>query len=242
MESNLRIAICDDEERMADITKSRVENLLEELEITDYELHVYHSGMELVKWEKIPDLLLLDIDMPKITGFQVMETFVTLEHEPLVIFLTGHEGYALEGYNYRPFGFLIKTMDDEKFKKEVGQAIKKIRTFEKVMLKGDDGNYFIINMHDITHIKAYASESQVCLRKREIVDTKTLKMWEESLPKDLFLPVNRSCLINLNYLAEIQKDTVILANNERLSLSRRRKKGLEDAYRKFIRLKGRGVL
>lgn len=168
--NKLCIAICDDDEEIADKTEKQVEKVLKELGVINYEIDVYFDGRELIKWEKVPDLLLLDIEMPGINGFQVTETFVALEKEPLVIFLTSYEKYVPEGYRYRPFDFVIKSKDGENLKKAIGRAVKKIltvKTVETVILKNRKGESKVIEVSRISYIKADAGDSYVYVKDEE---------------------------------------------------------------------------
>lgn len=239
MIGKLYIAICDDHKVIADMTKDRVEKLLKELCVTQYGLDVYYSGTELVKWEKAYDLVLLDIDMPELSGFDVAERLSKLKKKPLIIFLTNYKDCAFQGHDYRPFGFLSKDCADERFNRLVSEAIKKIMTVETVILKDKGGKFKVIEVKEINRIKADAGDSYVYVKGEEYFDRRTLKIWESILPVGTFYRIEKSYLINLEHLAKFESRSVTLKNRITLPLGIRKKKGLIAAYHEFIRMKER---
>lgn len=105
----MRIAICDDEKRICDILAEKVAKICPEAEII-----TFTSGEELLAADKLPDILLLDIWMPEMSGMDVAKTLRDRDWRKILIFVTGEESQVFSSFDLHPFHFLVKPFADEK--------------------------------------------------------------------------------------------------------------------------------
>ena len=105
----MRIAICDDEKRICDILAEKVAKICPEAEII-----TFTSGEELLAADKLPDILLLDIWMPEMSGLDVAKTLRDRDWRKILIFVTGEESQVFSSFDLHPFHFLVKPFTDEK--------------------------------------------------------------------------------------------------------------------------------
>ncbi|MBO5597170.1 MAG: response regulator [Oribacterium sp.] len=105
----MRIAICDDEKRICDILAEKVAKICPEAEII-----TFTSGEELLAADKLPDILLLDIWMPEMSGLDVAKTLRDRDWRKILIFVTGEESQVFSSFDLHPFHFLVKPFADEK--------------------------------------------------------------------------------------------------------------------------------
>jgi|GEM_PF-1319730 len=235
----LRIAVCDDEKVLVDLAKEKVEHALEIVGIEDYQVDVYQCGKKLTESGGVYDLVLLDIDMPEMDGFQVTEKLSEMEKKPLVIFWTGYKDRVFDGHNYRPYVFLSKDCADERFNRVVGDAVRKITMVETVILKAKDERRVVINVEDIMYIQAHANESYVYVEEM-FTSKQNLVTWQKESPVGMFFQSHKSYLVNLMHVKGFNKEEIILKNGMKVPLSTRNASKVKAAMNEFLRIKGRG--
>lgn len=157
-----------------------------------------------------PDLVFLDIEMPEITGIELLSNIV---NPPKVIIVSAYEQYALKGYELNVIDYLLKPVSFERFLKSVNRVhdiIKKeaAGNQEKYIFVKSDKLLKKINLKDILFIESL--ENYVIIHtvsSKEIVYT-TLKHIQESLSGENFIQVHRSYVINPYYVKSIEGNLV----------------------------------
>jgi len=191
-----------------------------------------------------PDLVFLDIQMPKMNGFDMLRKIGTVDFE--VIFTTAFDQYAINAIRISALDYLLKPVDDE----DLAAAIAKCRDrltvkkpeerFENLFnnllnknpldktlaLSASDGISFI-KMSDILRVEANGRYAKFYLLNKEtILVSKTLGDYEQVLSANQFFRIHDSAIINLNHIKKyIRGDggTVVLSDNTELDVARRRK-------------------
>jgi DNA-binding LytR/AlgR family response regulator len=172
------------------------------------------------------DVIFLDIHMPDFTGFDFIQT---IKNPPQVILVTSDKNFAIEAFEYECIvDYLVKPITEERFEK----AIQKLKTakesaskkaiIQDEILPPDTAHEFYINI-DRRLIKIEMSSVNVVEAKGDYIliktDTKnytvhsTLKKIEDKLPKDLFLKVHRSFIINTKKIIDIEDNSVLIAKD-----------------------------
>jgi len=241
MKNELRIAICDDEKIMTDVIERELEQLLQVIEVTNYHLDTYHSGMELLQSGKDYHLVFLDIEMPEIDGFSLAEKLNRLKKKPMIIFLTNHRDLAAKGYYVSAFRYLTKPLEMELFQEAVSSSVKKLISFHKIIVKSK-GKEMIVDVNEMTHIEAdgtggcYFYIGDKFFNKEE-----SLKYWEKTLPEGMFVKTHKSYLVNLRHIKQINdKKVLCLSSGKEIPLAAREYKKVNNAFHEFIRIQGRG--
>lgn len=206
-------------------------SIRELLEANDYKVFAASDGVEGVDLAKeiSPDLIICDVMMPKMTGYQVFESLKNDDSFNMVpfIFLTAkaeltdiREGMDLgvDDYITKPFRAqsLLKAVQIRLEKFEAVQKSKPgIDTADtkKTLLTENDRLFITVNnkpqilrIGDILCIKAEGEYSNVILVSgTQMLLRKLIKQWEEQLPENLFLRIHRSTIINLNQIEKIEK-------------------------------------
>ncbi|AUC15474.1 DNA-binding response regulator [Tenacibaculum sp. SZ-18] len=172
------------------------------------------------------DLIFLDIHMPDFTGFDLIQT---LKNPPKIILTTSDAKFAIDAFEYECIvDYLVKPITLKRFQKAIEKAKKistKIPVQEVTSLNGEakeEESQLYINIDrrlikiEIPSIYLVEAKGDYILIK---TDTKnytvhsTLKKIEEKLPKDLFLKVHRSYIINLKRIIDIEDNSVLIAND-----------------------------
>lgn len=200
------------------------------------------NGFEGVKsiTQHQPDLIFLDIQMPKINGFEMLELLPSL---PSVIFTTAFDEYALKAFESNAIDYLLKPFSQERFNVAVEKWKKnnntsKYNNLQQLVDSGtkqpDEKNRIVVRngtdirivpIENIVYIEAYDDYVKIFTKDSYYLKKKTMNYYEETLDPTIFFRAHRSFIINLQELTKIEsleKNSyiAILKNNKRIPLSR----------------------
>lgn len=196
------------------------------------------EGVKAIAQHK-PDLIFLDIQMPKINGFEMLEL---IEQPPAVIFTTAFDEYAIKAFESHAIDYLLKPFSKERFDKAVQKwlsqrqaTVEKNKTLiqeeirqpeerNRVVVK-ESGNIRIIPVEEIQYIEAYDDYVKIFTVKEMFLKKKTMSFYEQSLDASQFVRVHRSFIIQLNQITRIEpleKDThlALLKSGAKIPLSK----------------------
>jgi two-component system, LytTR family, response regulator len=195
------------------------------------------EGVKAIAQHK-PDLIFLDIQMPKINGFEMLEL---VENPPSVIFTTAFDEYAIKAFEAHAIDYLLKPFSKERFDKAmmkwmtlrksdtvtpvtIPETIRQPEEKNRVVIK-EGGNIRIIPVHEILYLEAYDDYVKIFTAKEMFLKKKTMSFYESTLDPAQFVRVHRSYLIQLAQLTRIEpleKDThvALLKNGTRIPLSK----------------------
>lgn len=197
------------------------------------------------------DLLLLDIEMPNGSGFDLLES-IKDDIDFKIIFITAYHEYALKAFRYSAVDYLLKPINPEDLQAAIKKAkpgtemdspekiealieniSKKGTRFEKIALASMEGLVFV-NLDDILYCESQDNYTQFFLKDgQRIMVSKTIKHFEEVLDSDKFFRVHRSNIINLKYIDKYVKGEggyVVLKQGARIPVSRRRKESFLQLF------------
>ncbi len=181
-------------------------------------LHTFEdavSGAEFLTKNKI-DLLFIDINMPDITGVDLVRT---LTDKPMVIFTTAHKNFAYEGFELQALDYLLKPIDHKRFAAAVDKAVEyyKYKTGEAT---GDDECIYVhseyrtikINLKDIEYLESMQDYVKIYMlnNPKPVLTLQTLKSILEKLPEKQFTRIHRSYAIALKQVKSIHNRKVQL--------------------------------
>lgn len=172
------------------------------------------------------DLLLLDIQMPKLSGIEFLKT---LKNPPMVIFTTAYSEYALEGYSLDIIDYLVKPIPFERFLK----AVQKANDFFVLKQKAEvnpqtQPDYFFIkcdhkfekvNYSDVLYVEAMQNYCIIHTVERKMITYITFSGLESQLPTDRFLKVHKSFLVSLNKIKAVESNEILIGS-ARIPISR----------------------
>ncbi len=178
------------------------------------------------------DLVFLDIEMPRVSGFDLLDD---MTHKPQIIFVTGKTKYAYKAFDYDAIDYLRKPVEKDRFLNAVHKALVsyKLRNEE-----GFDYEDFIfvksnlkkrkVFLSDLNYIEALGDYVKLVTPFDSLVVLSTMKAFEQSLPKDRFLRIHKSYIVNLDKVQGYNSKQIEL-ENQSLPLSRNRKTDLIKA-------------
>lgn len=212
--------IIDDEEMARAIMMQFIANY------TDIEvLADFSNAIEAIKFlnQNEVDLIFLDIHMPNFTGFDFIQT---IKNPPHVILVTSDRDFAIEAFEYECIvDYLVKPITEDRFLKAIQKAVslKPNTPIKNIKSKKEDNaNEFYVNidrrlikieMASVNIVEARGDYIHIKTEGKNYVVHSTLKKIEEKLPKDLFLKVHRSFIINTNKIIDIEDNSVLIAKD-----------------------------
>jgi two-component system LytT family response regulator len=197
------------------------------------------QGVKAIMQHK-PDLIFLDIQMPKINGFEMLEL---LDSTPSVIFTTAFDEYAIKAFEANAIDYLLKPFSKERFDLAIKKWNEKKNTSSEKNIQSllvnttkqpDERNRIVVKngsdirivpMVDVMYIEAYDDYVKIFTKDTYYLKKKTMNYYEQVLDSTHFFRTHRSFIINLQELTKIEpleKNTyvVLLKNGKRIPLSR----------------------
>jgi two-component system LytT family response regulator len=211
------------------------------------------KGIEAINKYK-PDLVFLDIEMPHMNGFDMLEQFDKLFFD--VVFCTAYDQFAIRAFKYSALNYLLKPIDPEDLKETIRRIEEKKTTpskeqlellfqnikqtvkpaTQRIALTTGDGMIFVPTQ-DILYCQAESNYTSVILAGgKKIVVSKVLKEIDEALSGPDFFRVHNSYLINLNQISKFVRGDggyVIMADGATVSISRSRRQEFMELFEKF---------
>lgn len=206
-----RVLIVDDEPLAQDVLETYILKI-PELEVAGKCKNVIEAYHFLQK-EK-PDLVLLDINMPEISGIDFLKG---LTDKPAVIFTTAYAEYALDGFDLNAVDYLLKPFSFPRF----FQAIQKFLSLapadthpapppaEKAVFLKSDGKYIRINLEELCFVEGLKDYVRIWTTSRKIIVYTKMKSLEAQLSQNPeFMRINKSYIVNLNFIEEVEGNFV----------------------------------
>ncbi|MEZ4953492.1 MAG: LytTR family DNA-binding domain-containing protein [Saprospiraceae bacterium] len=189
------------------------------------------EALTFIKKENI-DLVLLDINMPKLSGVSLMRA---LKNPPMVIFTTAYPEFAIEGYELEAIDYLLKPFSFERFQTSIYKVRNKLKLHdgenmtsqEHIYIKSDK-KLFRVLFDDIIYLEAYGDYVKVYTKEKMLLTKQKLAILTKELPIKQFIQIHRSYVISIKAIDFIEGNTVLVAGNK-LPISVGQKQTVLDA-------------
>jgi two-component system LytT family response regulator len=210
------------------------------------------SGLKAIQ-ELKPDLVFLDIQMPKLTGFELLDL---LDNPPLIIFSTAYDQFALKAFEKNAVDYLLKPYSRERFEQAVDKALLALRSgnqennpIRSVIDAVDEQpdllsriavkirhKVHVIPVQDIRYLEADGDYVTIHTEKDKFLKEKTMKYFEIHLDPARFIRIHRSTIINVDFMDKIEyydKESyaVLMKDGAKLKASTSGYKVLKDALK-----------
>lgn len=216
----MKVIIIDDETPARDIVKNFLSNH------SDVEICAeYSDGFSALKGikEHNPDLIFLDVQMPKITGFEMLEI---MDDYPEIIFTTAYDQYAIEAFSKNAVDYILKPFSKDRFNQALEKARIKITANSKIkdnisikkiantiaenheillrIVVKKRGNIHVIPVSDITHIEAQDDYVMIHTEADRFLKENTMKYYESHLDSQQFVRVHRSFIVRVDEVKRLE--------------------------------------
>jgi len=225
-------------------------------------IHEAKNGREAVEAIRTtrPDLVFLDVQMPEMDGFAVVQE-VGAERMPAVVFVTAHDKYAIQAFEINAIDYLLKPVTEERFAKALARSKAQMQSKQSVepnrqilslletlaaprsalkrLAIRSAGKTIFVDVEDIDWIEAAENYVQLHAGRAEHLLHVTMNTLEKSLDAALFLRIHRSTLVNLDRIRELQPIfhgdyQVKLSDGTELTLSRNYREKLLEPLGQFF--------
>ncbi len=220
----IRIAICDDDRNMVMQNEEIVKNTLQACGI-GYEIVTYTRSSNLLsdiaEDQFFYDLILLDIEMPEVSGMELAGKIKEYLPNVKIIFITSHVEYAIDAYELSVFRYVPKSNVKERLEAAVADASK--------LLELEAGQEYTIQTNnrlerirykDILYIVRDGKNAEIVSNTSTSKVRKSLQQVYEELDAPEFIFIERGCIVNIIHIMKIQDGMVYLKNQEMLPISR----------------------
>jgi two-component system, LytTR family, response regulator len=238
----LRVLIIDDEASSRSALRQKLENYCENVTVMT-EAENGEEGLEAIE-EHRPDIVFLDVEMPRMNGFVMLQHLRQRDFE--LIFTTAYDHYAVQAIRFSALDYLVKPVEVAELRSAVERArikrtdpqtdkrienllynISEAREIKsRIAVPAQDGLLFI-NISDIIYLEAESNYTFIYLiQEKRITVSRTLKDFEELLPASLFIRIHHSYIINKKAVQRYIKGEggqVVMSNGRSLDVSRRKK-------------------
>lgn len=234
----LNIAICDDSKSDAIAARDVILKTAKDLHIkaeVDYYLSAAEVENKLLKKKEPLDILILDIDMPQISGLELAERLRASNLNLLIIFLSNHEEFVFKAIEFQPFRYIRKIKLESEMPLAIRSAAKIIeaKRDKQIVLNTEDGEMRIM-ISEIMYFQTEKRKISVHLKNgKNILAGKTVSEMIDIINKESFIMIHRSCVVNSDYVNNISNGIVILDNDEKLIVSRTRYKEVKQQLLKL---------
>lgn len=168
------------------------------------------------------DLIFLDINMPKLSGFDFLKT---ISNPPKIIVTTAYKEFALEGYELNISDYLLKPFSFDRFVKAINKTTSNLITqknkpekasnseteTQSLFIKGDK-KYHQIYFKEILYIEAYGHYCKIHLVDQMILSNEKISSYEKLLPKTNFIRCHKSFIISKNKIKEIEGNRITISS------------------------------
>lgn len=199
------------------------------------------------------DLLFLDIQMPGLNGFEVLEQLEP-ENIPTIIFVTAYDKYALKAFDVHAVDYLLKPFDDDRFAEALTHAKQIMKGSDEKMLRDklldlvshvstdskvierfvvkSAGKMYFVNAVDVVRIKADGKYIELYANEKKHLIRETMQNIEKKLDPEKFIRVHRSVIVNVDHVKEIRhfyknEYSFLMSNGEKLNSSSTYRKNLD---------------
>lgn len=222
----IQIAIVEDNNAHAEVLKNHLKSYEQEHSVF-FQIYTFKDGADILSnYTAEYDIIFLDIQMKHIDGMKTAEKIRTVDENVSIIFVTSSMQYAIQGYQVDALGYIVKPVSYLAISQILKKAIKRIQKkqtadFLPIAIEGGQIRLFL---NQIYYIESQRHNVSIHTEKGTFLTAGPLKKLEEELISKNFFKCHNAYLVNLHHVVRISQNTVILSENQELSLSRTCKK------------------
>lgn len=222
----MKIAIIDDEQHWIELAKKQSMEYWKQ----DVEIFTYLSGKTFLEVREEFDLILMDIEMPKMDGFDTIKEYRKWSNRGILLILTTHTEMSRKGYQVDAFRYIDKLQMREELKEAFASAQLRLQSEKRVSLSIKNVGEIEIPLKKIIYFEVELRALKLHTDTDVFVCVEQISKMEKRLKEDGFFMPHRSCLLNFQWVQSFTNDEIIMKNGDKLNLSRRKYKEWKTTY------------
>ncbi len=229
-----RIAIVEDESDFREQMKNYLKYFEEENHVS-FKLSEFEDGADILRnYQKEYDVILLDIEMPKVNGMEAAEKIREMDEDVVLMFITNMAQYAIRGYSVGALDFVMKPITYYTFSMKMKRALKRVAKKEQklIILNLTDG-IRALEIKQIYYVEVQNRMLHYHTDEGEIVVRGTLQSVEEVLKPYPFAKCNHWYIVNLMHVKEVNKNMAVVGPHQ-VEISRRNKAAFLKALTEYM--------
>lgn len=228
----MKIFICDDEQEMLEKITAQVHKACLAAQTSHF---LSGEALLQVMENEEPDVVLLDIDMPGISGLEVADCMNQHEKKCLLVFVTAHDELVYDSLKFHPFAFVRKNYMEKELPEVLIDCEKELASKEKRFHFRSEGGDYFVSLSDIYYFEAEGNYLSVHLDKENHRIRSTMTMVESSLQGDGFLRIHKGFLVNQEHIKTVMSEEILMENGEKLPVGKAYAKDAKNLILKYMR-------
>lgn len=233
-----KIAVCDDEEVIAEQISSMIKK-----ELTNSDIEQFFSGEELLAQNERFDIYFLDIQMEQLTGIETARRLRKQDESCVIVFITGVKEYVFDAFDVAALHYLIKPVQEEKLKEVLKRAVKEIEknrhsqsnstVNRQIFIKTRDKS-ITVNVSDILYFENEMRKIIVHTKQDTVTFYGNMADMENRTGVG-FYRCHRGYLVNMAYIAEYDAENIYLSNGDKVYLAKEKYQDFVQQYMRYLR-------
>lgn len=237
----MQIAVCDDERETRNMLAEKIERFY-----PNAELLLYQSGEELLRADRQPDILFLDIQMAGKDGMETARELRRRKQKTILIFVTALDNYVFEAFDVGAFHYLVKPFDNGKFAEVLFNAVKQHEEQKKLENTAREretpnltittgGQHFTVDLEEIVYAEVFDRKVIIHTMDADIEYYGKMKDLEQKAGDDFYRP-HRAYLVNFKYVRRYDAATIYLKKGQAL-MAKQNYKEFVKRYLRYVQKK-----
>ena len=234
MINTMKIAIVDDDSVFMDEVKDIIVERINKIGINDFLISTFSSPEQLLVDIHSFDLLIIDVEINQYNGISICNQIRNSNVDILIMFISSYTTYVFNSFTVSPFSYILKK--DLKYKgiSEIDRCLQFYMNKKKILKISSFGIEYSLVQRDITVISKMRDKCIFYYNDKQFESRMNLKDILMDL-SPFFVQINKSDIINLNFVSYIYKDEVTLNSEEKYYISRRKIKDVHEKWMQFLR-------
>ncbi len=234
MINTMKIAIVDDDSVFMDEVKDIIVERINKIGINDFLISTFSSPEQLLVDIHSFDLLIIDVEINQYNGISICNQIRNSNVDILIMFISSYTTYVFNSFTVSPFSYILKK--DLKYKgiSEIDRCLQFYMNKNKILKISSFGIEYSLVQRDITVISKMRDKCIFYYNAKQFESRMNLKDILMDL-SPFFVQINKSDIINLNFVSYIYKDEVTLNSEEKYYISRRKIKDVHEKWMQFLR-------
>lgn len=227
----LNITVCDDEAKILEEIASFIKK-----EFSQGNVRTFSSGESFISsTQERPDVLLLDIDMPGMSGMEVASMLTQEKARTLIVFVTAHDELVYDSFKYHPFAFVRKKFLLEELRNVLKDCEKEIDGRKRRFVFQSASKTINIAESDILYFESQANYLALCTKDGDYRLRSTMANIENELQGSDFLRIHKGFLVNLEHIKILKSDALELDSGAKLPIGKSYSEAAKENILRYLR-------